>query len=385
MRASITDSAALRSLRLEDVEAYLRSRGWSKTDGAGARLSLWVMESQAAPFDELVLPTSSDVVDYATRLAEVLRILENVESRSQLSIVTGIRFAFFDVIRVSRPTDDDHGESIGLDEGVGLVEQARALVTSAACTAVKPHRVIPSRRPPLALDYMNRVRMGHTEHGSFTVTVASKVEPQRTLGSPALEEEWGDPFPRRVTKTLAGALTAASEAAAEVARTGGFEAFERAVELGVSADMCEAVARLSRSGGLPLPVTIGIEWAPSMPQDEVKFERTSFSPEASAVMEQAARAFREAAPQEGVTVVGLVVTLHREPDSSEGVVTVAGVIAEAEKKTVRQVAVRVDVDTYGAFLDAHKQEVAVSFTADVEKSGRGYVARNVEGLKLLRG
>jgi hypothetical protein len=188
-----------------------------------------------------------------------------------------------------------------------------------------------------------------------------------------------EPFPRLVTLTLAKALTATEQAALDAARTGTLEPFEKAIPAGVSADLCEAIVGLCRSGGATRPVAIDIAWAPSRPAAPSQVARKTFTPTTAEVIEEAARHFRATSPLEGAGVVGVVVNLHRDADAEEGSATIAGVVDE----TPRQVVLRLTATDYNIAIEAHRNKQAVTFTADIEKLGRAFTARNIANFRKL--
>ena len=115
-----------------------------------------------------------------------------------------------DVIRVGAPEAEDDG-SVHIEAGVELVVHARDLVLSAACSAWDPRPTYRAGKVRRADEYMNRVRMGQTEQGSFVVTLLAPVPPaiEQTQLWPSESEE---PYERLVTRRLAGGLDAAAAA-----------------------------------------------------------------------------------------------------------------------------------------------------------------------------
>jgi len=164
-------------------------------------------------------------------------------------------------VRASDAADDG---SIGIDPGVEIVQHARNLLASAACAALDPRRAYHLGKFQQAEDYMRRVRLGQTEHGSFVVTLLAPIPPalsaieQRSLW-PDLEKE---PYERQVTRILAQALRSAHSAVVASNRGIGLTAFTDAVSQGVSANLCEAVASIiDQADGADLSVT----WAKTRP------------------------------------------------------------------------------------------------------------------------
>ena len=71
-----------------------------------------------------------------------------------------------------------------------------------------------------------------------------------------------DPYDRQVTRVLVSGLNATSNALASLNRGSDISAFEAAVNEGISANLCEAIAAIAeRSAGADLSVT----WARTAP------------------------------------------------------------------------------------------------------------------------
>lgn len=257
---SIIDRHQLQSLDPSDVTAYLRSKGWHEESSGYERATLWTLETDTGKLEEILVPNDTSLRDFAIRMAEAFWTLEQVEQRPNLDVLRDIIYASSDVIRLRRLTEADTPGAIPLIDGVTIVEEALALITAAACSAVLPRKVVPSRRPVEVQDYLRRVKLGQTEQGSFVLTIVSNVAPLLTPGAPNLLELMDDPFPRRVTKTLTAALGAVKEGITAVRESSGLEVFVKSVEQGVSADLCEAIVRLIEATGPSAYIGFEVTW-----------------------------------------------------------------------------------------------------------------------------
>jgi hypothetical protein len=180
------------------------------------------------------------------------------------------------------------------------------------------------------VDYLRRVQLGHTERGSFVFTAVSCVDPLNTPGAPGLEELWDTPFPRKVTKTLTGALEAVPEATDYVYKSGSFGVFSDAVGRGVSANLCESLAGMVVSEESERPVNVSVTWAATLPNDSgPKQPVYRFEPDKAPILRQAAALLRTIEPIPDELITGVVTRLARGEDAEDGVVTVVTVIQGA--------------------------------------------------------
>lgn len=189
---------------------------------------------------------------------------------------------------------------------------------------------------------------------------------------PELEDE---PFPRAVTLRLAQALDFATRAISAAVDTDRFDAFEAAVEDGVNANLCEALAQLTENGG---GIDVTMSWArirPSpLPSREYQFSR-----EMGRVLQSAAQEYRRNEPELEKTVVGFVIHLDRAPEQETGIATLR-VLIDGRPKRLRA---RFEAGEYRQVIRAHDEKLPVSLEGDIYTSGQRLELRNPRNLRLL--
>jgi hypothetical protein len=157
------------------------------------------------------------------------------------------------------------------------------VLLAAASTALAPRAVLSAVTLDQAREFARRVRLGQTERSSSVLTVQSPVRPQLDYrpGVPAEADVAAVPYERRVMRTLARSLDAVRRSAVDATASGSAQSFVEAVELGVSANLCEAVA-----GMLDAPETqalsVRFTWSPVRPEQTdvpalVSFTRVSWA------------------------------------------------------------------------------------------------------------
>ena len=122
----------------------------------------------------MLLPTSPDVRDFTRRMAELVADLIEIEKRSSSDILTDLTLAPFDVIKIRSPDADNYG-SVRLSAGVDLHEEASNIIVAAANAAASPlpRKSWRGRRPDEVNSYIDNVRLGQTQRGSFIVMLLS--------------------------------------------------------------------------------------------------------------------------------------------------------------------------------------------------------------------
>ena len=374
MRATIQDAQALRSIGPIDLTAYLRAGGWQEcARPANGNAAIWTWANPAGAEFEVLVPLDRNLRDYAARIGEALATMEVVEERSQLDILSDVTTASADIIRIPLKLTAAADGTVPIDDGSRVVQHARDMMLAAACAAVERRGYFATRKPTQAVDYVRKVRLGQTERGSYVLTVHSRVPPALQAQMSLTDAEGEDePFERQVTKTLARSLAAASAAAETAVAAADLRAFEDAVRLGVSANLCDAIVGMASGGDLS-DVEVGLTWARTRPVPPQTPQRFVFSADALPVIAEAGRLLKEAAPLEVSEVEGFVVRLDHEPDpTSPGRITLQGVV----EGQLRKIGVELRTEDYQHALEAHGNWAKVRYRGELAREGRSLVIRN---------
>jgi hypothetical protein len=354
----------LRAVTSSQLVGYLRSHGWTIYSERPAAFSVWHRRDNEDA--EVTVPLAPRSRDHLPRIAEAIKEIARVESRSTKLVLDELLVSNYDVFRIRSVSSSSADGTIRIEDGVSLFDQARELLLSAACATVQPRAVFLTRKLKQATDYLETARLGQTSRGSFILTVLSPVTPQ--LGS-ADELFPTDPFERRVMLTLARALASAVSAAQEVANSDhvSFGAFETAVAKGVSANLCEAAANLFSSQDVA-SIDFSFAWAGTRPVLEDVPNQIAVSNEVAPILREAARTFREAAPLTSISLVGPVIKLERKQEHEGGVATIVTAIEDS----LRKVTLSLSEEDYVRATEAHKQYRQIRVVGDVNRSGRSY-------------
>jgi len=350
----------LGAVRPDDVVAYLDSRGWRRL-GDVRRAARWVWPTDEGL--EVLVPLDPQLADFAARIRDLVHGLSLAEDRPPERVLRDLLSVYMDAIRVRvQPLGEQDG-SIPIDDGVVLVQQARGMLVAAACSAVRPQAHHPRRPPDVVRSYVDGVRLGQTEQGSYVVTLVSPVDPGPAEAVRAGRLPIADPFPRQVITTLASALEAARETAERrIAGEVGLRAFLETVDQGVSANLCDSLARMS--GRRQRGFSVGFGWAPILPASRpvtaIEFDDLSVQ-----VLSQAAALLRAAGGGRLGVVQGQVVRLQRQRDQGPGRIAVEGAF-QGER---RRVAIDLDEGPYDLAILAHQRGLRITVEGRLVREG----------------
>jgi hypothetical protein len=363
MRAIISDLDTLRSLKPLEVVQYLRAKGWQQDSDIGPKATLWVRADGGA--DEIVLPKRRDFGDFDLRMSEVLKTLAKTEARSQLDILRDVQTASADLVRLRAPARDAADGSLAIDSAVSFVESARDLMLAAACAAIDKRSYFATRKAQQAT-------------GSFVLTILSPVPPSLKSEQGALfPVEPPEPYERAVTRTLAQSLEAVSAAAETAAAQGDMQPFIDAVQWGVSANLCDAIVRMSHVS-VNEGIDVAIAWSSSRMVAAETPHRIRLQGDAIPLIEEAGRLFRETSSLDDFELQGAVIGLHRPEGAPTGLVTVSGFVEGQARKVLIDLA----EPDYSKAIAAHEQQAIVVCTGELAKQGRSYRLQNPRQFRL---
>jgi hypothetical protein len=372
MKIRIEDTAALGALSWVDLKAYLDAEKWQRNGTYAGKAAIYDKTDDVGRVWEVLVPLRDDLADYAASMGLALTTLARLEGRSEDVVFADLSVAGADVVRLCAPNADAEGR-IALSHGVALYREAENLMLAAACAAREPRRSYHARKIAEVRDFLDGLRLGQTERGSYAVAIQSPIAP--ALRKSEQPTSLFEPFPRAVTLKLAEALQSAREAVSQAIDTDRFDAFEAAVVRGVNANLCDALAKLAEHGaGLDASIT----WARVRPTAGPA-RQFRFSLDMARVLQEAAVEFRRNEPKFDEKVEGFVINLDRPPESFDGQVTLR-VLLDGRPRRVR---VRFEPGEYRQVLRAHDERVPVSLDADIYPVGHRLELRNPRNLRLL--
>lgn len=354
------------------VGAYLRARGWEDRGAFGAfgRVYSSVVDGRNV---EVVLPTRSKILDFSRRMMELVERIATIENRSVATTIFDLSLTSFDVIRV-RSLDADAFGSIELDDGIHLLEEAKRLLTSSALAAAadRPRRAWKGRRPETVNEYMQHVRLGQTENASFSLTMLSPY-----AFDPSAQDEMfpKEAFGRRVTRTFGGALRAV-EAALGDAVSESIDAFERTIEAGVSAELCQSLAKLADNDS---GVEVSVAWSPAKPLDAPV--RVRLSREDAAILRDVSRNFSYLEPEPGFLIEGLIEEIKEKPERFDGSVLVQAKLPD--QNGIRKIRVTFDEKDREVVFRAAEGKKWIRVTGELVREANSVTLKNPREFAMI--
>lgn len=362
MKAHISDKETLQNITPAQVLAYLHGREACKTGEIQGKATIWQYGKE-----ELLVPSATRFADYAMRIAEILSQLEKEEDRSQLIIVEDILYSGFDVIRVRNVSEDTRQGTLNLLRSVDFVRQARDLLMAAACSAATHKSSYPGRRPQDADQFMDGVRFGKTEQGSFVLQLLAPVVPEfRAQGTLLDDFPDKEPYEHRVVPTLQSGLEALNLAAQNSVIDNEVSHFITAVPQGLTSNLCDAVTGMYDSLK-PKYIEVGITYSANRRQSR-PLACISVDSGYIPVIRAASSHIKASGPEQedGQLVRGYVIRLASEDPAESGEITIKDLMTQRPRYLVVELA----GDDYQKAIAAHHNKQVVELSGTVIRAGR---------------
>jgi hypothetical protein len=377
MTATNTDAAAIEAISPVDLSAYLRANGWrSGEELAGGLAKAWLKTIDGGEID-VIVPLDRSLRDFRRRIVETLGSLEQIEKRSVLQILADIQQVAADVIRWRWIQNNAEDGTMPLDQGQQLIAQVRGQLLAAACSTVERRQFFASRKPPKAMDYLHRARLGQSERGSYVVAVQCPISP--VLPFDGLPD--ADPFERRVTLTLANALQSLITASSHAMSNDKLDR-ARLADDGISANLCESVSAMLGQENIRRSVEVRFSYAAARPASPTAIRIARFSSDLAPIISEIGNELRETATREDFELVGFVTDLSRGPDQDFGAAVIQGLVDDEFRRVELDAAAE---DYEGVLTVAHGDRKTVRCEGELVKvKGRSFRLLNARGFRILR-
>ena len=369
MLVQIRDRKSLERLPIVNLRSYLLSRGWTSVGPWGDRPAIIFAKEDENKNREILVPTRDTVADYAERIAEAIAILAEVEERSQLDVFQDLSASGADVIRL-RSSNGPSKEPMSLRQSAQLLNDAFDLVAAAARSAERPRSMYRGKLSSDVAEYLDQVRPMPGYGAVFGLTLHSPV--RAGFGQQDLGDDFSPPFPRQTTIKLAQALEFSRNAITEAVTTDKLDSFRQAVNLGVSANLCNSVAELAKQAD---GIEIELDWAEVRPTN-LPASYFQFSPSSADVLQEVARTLRLSEPSYDEQIIAQVVRLEREMTEFDGKATIVSV------RDGRPARMNVEFhrSEYDLVINAFRDHASISLDGDVHPVGRSLELRNPRNL-----
>ncbi len=372
MKVLIRDRAALSSISIVSLRAYLNSRGWTDVGKWGERpITVFAKEHDGRTWEVLV-PHRDTIGGYAENMAESVGVLAAVEERTELDVFYDLKGAGADVIRI-RSANGLAEDPMSLGQRATLLSDTYRMLSASARAVERPQAAYRGKASANVENFLNKIQP-LPDHQGYAITLHSPV-PVEISGQADMGDEYYVPFSRQATYKLAEALDHTSTAIEEAVAKNTLDLFKKFVGRGISANLCSSVSELTKKGQ---GISIDLEWADVRPAN-IPDSHFRFTVDSADILQQAYKSFSHSEPSHDEEIVAQIVELAREPDEFDGRATIVSIW---DDRTIRMNVV-FDQSVYDTVISAFRDHSGISLLGDVYPLGRGYELRRPRNLRAI--
>ena len=361
--------------------SYLESKGWIEIDRDCHRSTVW-QKSVNEKDEYVLLPMDTDLKDYIARIVDLVDTLKRLEGRALECIVADLLQSNSDTFRIIAYKDRPE-YSLPLINASTMIRRSLDMIAAAAHSISSQKAYYVSRHPKEVEDFLSKVRLGHTERGSFIVSMHVPVQPRirdiftyADVSEEMLIVESDEPFERRVMMQLARLTNIAINAA----NSRDFKQFADAIPSGLSANFCEALSDIVKVSGDD-GAHFDLNWAPTRSINKSWGIRTRFNirPDTADALESAGKELRRNEPEPNVGICGYVVRLEKNNNDESGIVKIIDTLSEAP----RSLYLELNEAQYNMAIDAHKQGKLINIIGDIQRQGKKSIVKSIHSFETL--
>ncbi|MCT7957500.1 DUF4926 domain-containing protein [Laspinema palackyanum] len=288
-------------------------------------------------------------------------------SEYQRDIINAYR-EWGDVIQLKAVHSDISNGSLPLIDGINILESAKKIVKAAALSAIEPRSYYPGKHFTQTNKYLEKVRIGQTEQGSYIFNIISPLNNEMNITG---EESKSDPYERKVVKTLFRALSSLTATSEQQ------EDLTNAVEQGISGNLCEAIAEMGGSqkrlgfsfcllnspslelpGDIPKEIVLPAELLPKIEQLGKKLKERKITKRKHRTLSDSVEEVSPNSLQEPTLtqIEGFVVRLEWSGGDKKAKVTIVATIEDEEK----EVTVELEKNEYLLAIQANVDQIPVT-------------------------
>ena len=358
------------------IAAYLQTRGWRQQPSfCEDKASLWLAPAEGDA--DVLLPRRATLGDYQLRMDTLLRDVAAVEGRTRKELLQDLALVNADVLHLR--LRGEQSAAVPFRKSVKLLRSLQDVFTAAALAAIEKRAFFTNRKVEKVRDYVSHLQFGHTEQSSFAFTVASPLPAQDAGHADAsCEPEAAEPFARQVTQTLMHALKVMERAAKTAQKTGAVGVLKNAVKVGVSANLCDAIADVVSKASSP-EIELSMRWAATTEAPGGTPDRAVFRKDSGPIFEAAGDAFWGMPKAHDAKIEGTVSALHTKDGGAEAVI-VGFVGGHA-----RQIRTVFGGEFPGELLRAYEQRLPIKCEGDLVREEGQYVLKNARYFEIIAG
>lgn len=359
------------SISAAQLSAYLRNTGWESAGKRGRYADIFTKQHDGVR-RSVAVPVFDELDDHADRVMDAIAVVSQTEGRAHTAVWQDLTILSNDSVWIAS-TNGVRYVPLSMSKSAELLRSSHDLMcNSARATEAaienSPKAAFKGNFSSRVATLLDNIRFVHDHQSGYNLTLFSPVS-----GVGSAEEGTGydgpdELFAAATTYTLATALDAAKTALLQSIGSKSTVPFQETIRSGVSANLCDALARLAIGGD---GVAIHIDWS-ALRQKPREPQRASISHQEAEVLQSAANSLRREGPYLGQRVNCHVIQLARQPTELGGQAVlklVGGSISTRIFSTF-------SAEDYPTLVRAFRDQTELGIMGDIYSIPKGFELRN---------
>lgn len=367
----------LNGITAASIERYLLLKGWIR-DYNFKNKNLMVFNYPSLE-KKLAISASEQFDDFFVNLDSTLQTISILEQRSIDDIVKEVLAVYFDRMEFRIVSSMSQDGKLPLDYAAECIEGLKELILYSACAEQKVQPIC-FRATNFAKDYLENFKLAQTDVGSFVINIDIQVVDEHTEQI-APTPDWPTPLPfeHKVVERIYTAMKQVHSAVEQKERLSDVATI--AYKTGITANMCDALMKMKPVDG-NTQIDATIRYASALTQRIGEANRIVIDDHHFYVIDELAKIYRDKVLCEDVVLSGMVKTLSTRE------------MVGATEKTIRlwtrfdgqyrTISMELSDEDYRIACDAHKDELEVEVTGELDMSNRLWELSKIEHFKIVQ-
>ena len=376
---SFSKKKKLNGITTSSIEKYLLLTGWNRVADFDNRLL--VFENREDIDFKIAVPANENLSDFYDRVDDLVHMLSLYSDKPEEAIIDSLKSAFTDRIQFRIITDISKNGKIPLDYAARCIDGLKDLILYAAC-AEENARPICARTYNVAKSNLEKFQFEQTEVGSFIFSVGIQVV-EEEYEQIYLEEVIpypDEPVGHKIVKRIETAIQQVDDVVNRQIPVS--ELIEYAYQDGITANMCDAIAKLRPSDVEDIKLETSIHYAEALtravePPKVCTFDNLHFL-----LVDEISNRYKNCTLIEDVTLAGTIKMLAKSgsgsDDDSENRVRL---LTKYEGKQ-RGVDLILSPENHIAACDAYRDDKEVVVTGTLDKSNKYWFFSEVTSFEV---
>ena len=375
IRQYTVDHLDLDAISAAQLSAYLTNTGWESAGHRGRYAAIFTKQFDGVR-RSVAVPVFEQLDDHADRIRDAIAVVSQVEERPDTAVWDDLAILSHDSVRIASTNGIRH-MPLSMMKSAELLRSSHDLMCNSARAAEAAiennHRAaFKGNFSSRVAELLDSIKFVHDHQLGYNLTLFSPVSGDDSAKENRRYDDYRELFTTVTTYTLGQALDATKGALQQSLRIQSTLPFQDTIRSGVSANLCDALARLAIGGD---GVAIRIDW--SVLRQKIRDPQSaSISYQEAEVLQSAAQSLRRDGPYLDQRIICHVVELARQPTQLGG----QAVLRRADGSGSARIFSAFSAEDYPMLVRAFRDRTELEVIGDIYSIPKGLELRNPQVL-----